>query len=114
VSEKNKKIAPPTEIEKLIAALPIDEQEKLLSQVADYKSALEREQCQKSFMAFVKKMWPGFIHGRHHAVVAKAFEDIAAGKLSGWPSLCLLGTRSRSLLLICCRLGSWGTFPARR
>jgi predicted phage terminase large subunit-like protein len=32
-------------------------------------------------MAFVKKMWPGFIHGRHHAVVAKAFEEIASGKI---------------------------------
>ena len=53
VPEKNKKIAPPTEIERLISALPIDEQEKLLSQVAEYRAALEREQCQKSFMAFV-------------------------------------------------------------
>jgi hypothetical protein len=26
-------------------------------------------------------MWPGFIHGRHHAVVAKAFEEIASGKI---------------------------------
>ena len=43
--------------------------------------AVEREKCQNSFMAFVKKMWPGFIHGRHHAVVAKAFEDVAAGKI---------------------------------
>jgi predicted phage terminase large subunit-like protein len=32
-------------------------------------------------MAFVKTMWPGFIHGRHHAVVAKKFEEIASGKL---------------------------------
>jgi predicted phage terminase large subunit-like protein len=26
-------------------------------------------------------MWPGFIHGRHHAVMASKFEEIAAGKL---------------------------------
>lgn len=69
------------DIENLIEQLPAEEQTKLLEQVAIYKSALEREQCQKSFMAFVKKMWPGFIHGRHHAVVAKAFEDIASGKI---------------------------------
>jgi predicted phage terminase large subunit-like protein len=42
---------------------------------------LEREKCQKSFMAYVKKMWPGFIHGRHHALMAKKFEEIAEGKL---------------------------------
>ena len=32
-------------------------------------------------MEFVKVMWPGFIHGRHHAVMAKKFEEIANGKL---------------------------------
>lgn len=69
------------ELENLIAQLPAHEQEQLMAQVADYKAALEREQCQASFMAFVKKMWPGFIHGRHHAVVAKAFEEIASGKI---------------------------------
>jgi predicted phage terminase large subunit-like protein len=69
------------DIESLVAQLPVEEQTKLLEQVAVYKAALEREQCQKSFMAFVRKMWPGFIHGRHHAVVAKAFEDIASGKI---------------------------------
>jgi predicted phage terminase large subunit-like protein len=26
-------------------------------------------------------MWPGFIHGRHHAVLAKKFEDVASGKI---------------------------------
>jgi predicted phage terminase large subunit-like protein len=52
-----------------------------LQQVADYKAAVERENCQARFLPFVKKMWPGFIHGRHHAVVAKAFEDVAEGKI---------------------------------
>lgn len=69
------------ELEELIGQLPAAEQEKLLHQVAEYKLALEREKCQGSFLAFVKKMWPGFISGRHHAVVAKAFEDVAAGKI---------------------------------
>lgn len=69
------------ELEELIGQLPAAEQEKLLQQVSEYKLALEREKCQGSFLAFVKKMWPGFISGRHHAVVAKAFEDVAAGKI---------------------------------
>lgn len=46
-----------------------------------YQDAILREKAQNSFMNFVKAMWPGFIHGRHHAVMAKKFEDIAAGKL---------------------------------
>lgn len=70
-----------SDIEKMIAALPAHEQERLLQQVADYKAAVERENCQARFLPFVKKMWPGFIHGRHHAVVAKAFEDVAEGKI---------------------------------
>ena len=77
---ENKKLAP-QDMEALVAQLPLHEQEKLMQQVAEYRAALEREKCQESFMAFVKKMWPGFIHGRHHAVVAKAFEEIASGKI---------------------------------
>lgn len=65
----------------LIAKLPVVEQEKLLSQVVEYKNALEREKCQKSFMAYVKKMWPGFILGRHHALMGQKFEEIAEGKV---------------------------------
>jgi predicted phage terminase large subunit-like protein len=57
------------------------EQEKLLEQVTQYKDAIKREKAQKSFMAFVHEMWPGFIHGRHHALMAKKFEEIAEGKL---------------------------------
>ena len=65
----------------LISRLPAAEQEQLLEQVGQYKDALVRERAQKSFMSFTKEMWPGFIHGRHHAVMAKKFEEIAQGKL---------------------------------
>ena len=37
-------------IEKLMAGLPIQEQEVLLAQVEEYRTALEREGAQKSFM----------------------------------------------------------------
>jgi predicted phage terminase large subunit-like protein len=67
--------------ESILDKLPAHELEKLKRQVGEYKIALEREKCQESFMAYVKKMWPGFIHGRHHAVLAKKFEDIASGKI---------------------------------
>jgi predicted phage terminase large subunit-like protein len=67
--------------ESVLDKLPAHELEKLKRQVAEYKIALEREKCQDSFMAYVKKMWPGFIHGRHHAVLAKKFEDVANGKI---------------------------------
>jgi predicted phage terminase large subunit-like protein len=69
------------DLSELISQLPLAEQEKLLEQVTQYKDAIKREKAQKSFMAFVHEMWPGFIHGRHHALMAKKFEEIAAGKL---------------------------------
>ena len=69
------------DLSELINKLPPAEQEKLLEQVSQYKDALVREKAQKKFMAFVHEMWPGFIHGRHHAIMAKKFEEIAAGTL---------------------------------
>lgn len=69
------------DLEKLIENLPPNEYEQFMSQVMDYRAAVEREQAQSSFMSYVKMMWPGFVHGRHHALMAKTFEDIAAGKI---------------------------------
>ena len=69
------------DLSEMISKLPAAEQEKLLEQVTQYKDAVKREKAQRSFMAFVKEMWPGFIHGRHHALMAKKFEEIAEGKL---------------------------------
>jgi predicted phage terminase large subunit-like protein len=65
----------------LIDRLPEGERESLLAMAQQYSDALVREKGQTNFMAFVKTMWPAFIHGRHHAVMAKKFEDIASGKL---------------------------------
>ena len=68
-------------LDDLISRLDPADYEKLLSQVEEYKLALMRERASASFMEYVKQVWPGFVHGRHHAVMAKKFEDIASGKL---------------------------------
>ena len=68
-------------VTEFVEKLPEGEREMLFTQVAEYKAALQREQAQDSFMAYVKMMWPGFVHGRHHALMAKKFEEIASGKL---------------------------------
>jgi predicted phage terminase large subunit-like protein len=65
----------------LIDSLPAAERDSLLLMAQQYQDAILRENGQKSFLSFVKAMWPGFIHGRHHAVMASKFEEIAAGKL---------------------------------
>ena len=69
------------EIDRLLENLPVAEQEALLAEVDEYRRALEREKAQESFMAYIKMMWPGFVGGRHHAIMAKKFEAIASGKL---------------------------------
>lgn len=64
-----------------IAKLPINEQEAFFAELAEYESSVKREKAQGDFAAFVKEMWPGFIDGRHHKVMAKKFEEIAQGKI---------------------------------
>ena len=69
------------EIDKLLENLPVAEQEVLLAELEEYRRALDRETAQASFISYIKMMWPGFVAGRHHAIMAKKFEDIASGKL---------------------------------
>ena len=43
---------------------------------------LERvESCQNNFLPFVNSMWPQFIAGRHHHLIAEKLEEIANGTL---------------------------------
>jgi len=65
----------------ILDALPEGERESLVQMALQYQEAMSREAGQKKFLSFVKTMWPGFISGRHHAVMAKKFEEIAEGKL---------------------------------
>jgi len=39
------------------------------------------EKCKESFIYFASHMWPGFISGRHHQIMANAFERVAKGEL---------------------------------
>lgn len=69
------------ELEKLLDKLHPAMYEKLIDEVKVYQAAVEREKAQVSFMEYVKMMWPGFVHGRHHALMAKKFEAIAKGEM---------------------------------
>ena len=60
-----------------ISKLPINEQEQFFAELAEYENSVKRERAQIDFASFVKEMWPGFIDGRHHKVMAKKFEEIA-------------------------------------
>ena len=69
------------EIEDFVNAMPDDEVFNLLPASQEFMAGHDRELGQMKFMEFVKTMWPGFIHGRHHVLMAKKFEEIAAGKV---------------------------------
>jgi predicted phage terminase large subunit-like protein len=83
MSEVNPKseVNPMDDLDKLLDGLDPALYDKLLDEVKIYQSAIEREKAQVSFMEYVKMMWPGFVHGRHHALMAKKFEAIAKGEM---------------------------------
>ena len=54
----------------LIDSLPEGQRDHLASIALEYGDALKRERGQERFMEFVKVMWPNFIGGRHHEVMA--------------------------------------------
>lgn len=66
-------------ISDLISSLPKSEQEELFNVAREYQESLEREASQKDFLKFVHQMWPGFINGPHHKIMAKKFQEIADG-----------------------------------
>ena len=61
--------------------MPVTEQEAFYEAAEIYLNSVKREKAHTDFMSFVHEMWPGFINGAHHKVMAKKFEDIANGKL---------------------------------
>ena len=56
---------PPKEREKIMALLEMD----------------RISRCKESFLFFVQQMWPIFISGKHHKIMADAFERVANGEL---------------------------------
>jgi hypothetical protein len=41
-----------------------------------------KSKAKDDFMSFVKAVWPEFIEGPHHRVIAKKFNDLATGKIT--------------------------------
>lgn len=68
------------DIEKIVAQLPVGEREEFFQMAHEYIESLNREKAQVDFMEFVHQMWPGFVNGPHHKIMAKKFQEIAEGK----------------------------------
>jgi len=75
----SKKINP--NLLKNVKNLPVKEQEKVLNLLKELKDAEDKEQSRESFMPFINRVWPAFIEGRHHKIMADAFERVVKGDL---------------------------------
>jgi predicted phage terminase large subunit-like protein len=64
-----------------IASLPVAEQQELLRDLEELDRKKSNEEARLNFLPFVRRMWPAFIAGRHHKIMADAFERIASGEL---------------------------------
>lgn len=62
-----------------IKKLPVGEQQEMLKLLDQIDETQKLERARKEFIPYIDHMWPGFIKGAHHKVMAKAFEDIASG-----------------------------------
>jgi predicted phage terminase large subunit-like protein len=69
------------EIEQAIKNAPATAKMQISALKNELNLRKERTQAQGSFMSFVGKVWPNFIHGRHHAKMAAAFERVARGEV---------------------------------
>lgn len=64
-----------------ISKLPVKEQKELLDKLKALEQARTREAARGSFLRFVREMWPAFIEGAHHRIMADAFERVLRGEL---------------------------------
>lgn len=53
----------------------------MLELLAQYQKAEKREAVRNDFMTFVRAVWPNFIAGRHHKIMAEKFKLVASGQL---------------------------------
>ena len=61
--------------------LNVDEKQELLSLLEELDQAKSREKCEDNFLPFVNERWAAFIHGKHHEIMAEAFERVVKGEL---------------------------------
>ena len=69
------------DIPKILHLLSESDQVKILEDLGILEGLKGKELAQVKFMSFVKKVWPTFIGGKHHDIMASAFERVASGEV---------------------------------
>ena len=64
-----------------IKKLPADVRKDFMKMYLKHAEKKKESQIQNDFMKFVKHVWPDFIEGSHHKIVAEKFNQIAEGKI---------------------------------
>lgn len=65
----------------LIAMMDAHERAELASLLEKMVSQQQIDDAKTDFLAFTKLMWPDFIDGRHHKIMAEKFQGIAEGRI---------------------------------
>ena len=65
----------------------------------------KNEVCREKFLNFVKVMWPEFIVGRHHKIIADKLERVASGELKRL--IINMAPRHRTSTGRCFQASSW-------
>ena len=64
-----------------IKKLPPDVRRDFYKMYLRYGEKKKQSNIKQDFLSFVKHMWPDFIQGSHHKIIAKKFNDMAQGKI---------------------------------
>ena len=69
------------EILSRIDELPENHRNALIQALNKYKTANNLELSKSNFLKFAKQVWPAFIEGPHHRIMAEKFEKVASGEI---------------------------------
>jgi predicted phage terminase large subunit-like protein len=66
---------------KKIQKLPPDVRKDFMKTFLLYSEKKNEHKIQNDFMSFVKHVWPDFVEGKHHKIIADKFNKLAEGKI---------------------------------
>ena len=64
-----------------IKKLPPDVRKDFMKMYLRFSEKKKISNIQSDFLSFVKHMWPEFIEGRHHTIIADKFNQLSKGKI---------------------------------
>lgn len=71
----------PDRVRASLARMPAHERVEVLRLLEQWEETKKVANARVDFLAYVKEMWPGFIAGRHHKIIAEKFNALAEGKI---------------------------------